>query len=153
MLLCSPVSVPSLSSILLGILIFYFSLQDHLSLPLVSHCLVVHIPFAFYASAFYALCTMSIPCTIPLLCISGVVHSSFYTPESLTTIASPLFFFLHPYSLYATCACSLSMLLHAPSMSSALRDHNCHSSASLVVRSMCPSSLGVKTRFLSLSGS
>jgi hypothetical protein len=45
------------------------------------------------------------------------------------------------------------MLLHALPMSSALPDHHCNSSTSLVVKPMRPSSLGVMPRFLSLSSS
>jgi hypothetical protein len=45
------------------------------------------------------------------------------------------------------------MLLHALSMSSALPDHHCNSSASLAVKPMHPSSLGVMPRFLHLSSS
>jgi hypothetical protein len=46
-----------------------------------------------------------------------------------------------------------TMLLHALSMSSALPDHHFNSSASLAVKPMHPSSLGVMPRFLSLSSS
>jgi hypothetical protein len=45
------------------------------------------------------------------------------------------------------------MLLHALPMSSALPDHHRNSSASLAVKPMCPSSLGVMPRFISLSSS
>ena len=61
-----------------------------------------------------------------------------------------IFFVLHTYSLCAPCACYPAMLLHALSMSSALPDHHRNSSASMVVKPMCPSSLGVMLRFLSL---
>jgi hypothetical protein len=95
---------------------------------------------------------MSIQCTIPLLCISAAAHSSFYTPESLstTTTISSFFYLLivsvHLVHPYAQCFCMLFM-------SSALPVHHCNSSASLAVKPMCPSSLGVMLRFLSLSNS
>jgi hypothetical protein len=112
MLLCSLYQCLSVC-IFLGFLIFCFSLQEHLNLPLVSHCLAPHMPCAFCASAFYALCAMSIQCSIPLLCISAAAHSSFYTPESLSTTTTHLFSVLHTYSLCAPCACYPAMLLHA----------------------------------------
>jgi hypothetical protein len=139
--------------IFLHFLIFCFSLQEHLSLPSLSHILAAPMPCAFYASSFYSLCVMSIQCTIPLLCIPAAVHSSFYMPESLSTTATISSLFLHTYSLYAPCACTVAMLLHALSMSSALPDHHCNSSASLEVKPMHPSLLGVMSRFLRLSNS
>jgi hypothetical protein len=111
------------------------------------------IPCAFCSSAFYALCAMFIQCTIPLLCISVTAHSSFYTPESLSTTVPSSLLCSHTYSLCAPCACYLTMLLHALSMSSALPDHHCNSSTSLAVKPMHPSSLGVMSRFLHLSSS
>jgi hypothetical protein len=95
---------------------------------------------------------MFIQCTIPLLCISVVAHSSFYTPESLstTTLISSLFCILIvSVHLVHPCAQCFCMLL----MSSALPDHYYNSSASLVVKPMRPSSLGVMLRFLRLSSS
>jgi hypothetical protein len=61
-----------------------------------------------------------------------------------------IFFVLHTYSLFAPCACYLTMLLHDLSMSSALPDHHGNSSSSLAVKPMHPFSLGVMMRFLSL---
>jgi hypothetical protein len=40
------------------------------------HCLSAHITCAIYSSAFYALCTMSVHCTVPLLCSSAATLSS-----------------------------------------------------------------------------
>jgi hypothetical protein len=95
------------------------------------------------------------PCPIYapfLFCAFQLLHStSFYTPESLstTTTISSLFCILivSVHLVHAICA----MLLHALPMSSALPDHHCNSSASLAVKPMCPSSLGVMPRFLNLS--
>jgi hypothetical protein len=88
-----------------------------------------------------------------LFCAFQLLHiASFYMSESLST-APNLFFVLHTYSLFAPCACYLAMLLHAFPMSSALPDHHCNSSASLVVNPMHRSSLGVMPRFLRLSSS
>jgi hypothetical protein len=88
-----------------------------------------------------------------LFCAFQLLHSaSFYTPESLSTIPiSSLFcvFILSVHLLHPL----FTMLLHALPMSSALPDHHCNSSASLVVKPMRPSSLGVMSRFLSLSSS
>jgi hypothetical protein len=86
------------------------------------------------------------------------VFQLLHTPPS--TLLNPLnnnnthlFFVQHTYSLCAPCACYLAMLLHALPMSSALPDHHCNSSASLAVKPMRPSSLGVMPRFLHLSSS
>jgi hypothetical protein len=46
------------------------------------HCLSAHMTCTVYSSAFYALCTMSIHCTVPLLFNSAASLSSFFTPES-----------------------------------------------------------------------
>jgi formate-dependent nitrite reductase membrane component NrfD len=114
MLCCSALLYRCLSiCIFLRFLIFFFYLQEHLSLPLVSHYLVAHMHCTFCASSFYALCAMSIQCTIPLLYISVVAHSSFYTPESLSIIApiSSLFCLLivSVHLVHPLCA----MLLHS----------------------------------------
>jgi hypothetical protein len=78
------------------------------------------------------------------------------TPTATTTL---LFFVLCIYSFCASCACNIlhsfacsyrANLLH---LSSALRDHHRDSSTSLEVQPLCLSSLGVKPRFLFLSGS
>jgi hypothetical protein len=115
MLLCSPISMSLSLYIFLRFLIFCFSLQEHLSLPLLSHCIVAHIPCSFCASSFYAMCTMSIQSTIPILCISAATHSSFYTPEShsmTTTLISSLFCMLivsvHLVHAISPCFCMLS---------------------------------------------
>ena len=58
------------------------SLFYSISLLCLPHCLSAHITCTVYSSAFYALCTMSIHCTVPLLCYSAVALSSFFTHES-----------------------------------------------------------------------
>jgi hypothetical protein len=80
----------------------------------VSHCLAAHMPCDFCASAFSSLCTICLQCTIPLLCISVATHSSFYTPQSLstTTPISSLFNILivsvHLVHAISPCFCTLS---------------------------------------------
>jgi hypothetical protein len=64
-----------------------------ISLLCLPHCLSAHIPCAVWSSAFYALCAISILCTVPLLCYSAAALSSFFTPElplptSLTTTSN-----------------------------------------------------------------
>ena len=61
-----------------------------ISLLCLPHCLSAHITCAIWSSAFYALCAISILCTVHLLCYSAVALSSFFTPESplLTTITT-----------------------------------------------------------------
>jgi hypothetical protein len=46
------------------------------------HCLSAHITCAICSSTFYVLCSMSIHCTVPLLCYSAAALSSFFTHES-----------------------------------------------------------------------
>jgi hypothetical protein len=53
-----------------------------ISLLCLPHCLSAHITCAVWSSAFYALCAISILCTVPLLCYSAAALSSFFTPES-----------------------------------------------------------------------
>jgi hypothetical protein len=88
-----------------------------------------------------------------LFCVFQLLHiASFYTPESLSTAAiSSLFciFILIVHLLHPL----FTMLLHALPMLSALLDHHYNSSASMAVKPMRPSSLGVMPRFLSLSRS
>jgi hypothetical protein len=134
----------------------------------VPHCLSAHLTCTICSSAFYALCAMSIHCTNPLLFNSVAALSSFFTYESPSTTTTTtnsnsnntlLFFVSCIYSFCASCACNIrhssacsycTNILH---LSSALLDHQRDSSASLVVHPMCLSSLGVKLRFLFLSGS
>jgi hypothetical protein len=62
-----------------------------ISLLCLPHCLSAHMTCAICSSAFYALCTMSIHCTVPLLYYSTAALYSFFTHESLsppTTIAN-----------------------------------------------------------------
>jgi hypothetical protein len=53
-----------------------------ISLFCLPHCLSAHITFSVCSSAFYALCAMSIHCTVPLMCCSAAALSSFFTHES-----------------------------------------------------------------------
>jgi hypothetical protein len=53
-----------------------------ISLLCLPHCLPAHMTCAVCSSAFYALCAMSIHCTVPLLCSSAAALSSFFTHES-----------------------------------------------------------------------
>jgi hypothetical protein len=53
-----------------------------ISLLCLPHFLSAHITCVVYSSAFYALFSMSIHCTVPLLCYSAVTLSSFFTHES-----------------------------------------------------------------------
>jgi hypothetical protein len=140
-----------------------------ISLLCLPHCLSAHLTCAVCSSAFYALCAMSIRCTVPLLCSSAAALSSFFTHEfpSPTTITTTSNSNNNPISsLYRVFIASVhlvhamfAMPLHADSasvilhLSSALSDHHHDSSASLVVHPASPASLYVILRFLSLSGS
>ena len=111
-----------------------------------SLALSVLLPFMLYAP-----CSFNAPF---LFCVFQLLHTaSFYTPKSLSTVAliSSLFCILivSVHLVHAICV----MLLHALPMLSALSDHHYDSSASLVVKPMRPTSLGVMSRFLSLSSS
>jgi hypothetical protein len=53
-----------------------------ISLLCLPHCLSAHITCVVWSSSFYALCAISILCTVPLLCYSAAALSSFFTPES-----------------------------------------------------------------------
>ena len=106
MLLCSPVSV----SLCLHLLVFsdllFFSTRATQPSFTVSLSCCTH-PCAFCASSFYALCAMSIQCSIPLLCILVVAHSSFYTLKSLSTTTTPsLLCTAYLWSLYILCMLS-----------------------------------------------
>jgi hypothetical protein len=129
------------------------SLFCYTALLCLPHCLHAHI-LALSVLLPFMLCA---PCPFNapfLFCAFQLLHSaSFYTPESCSTTTPHLFFVLHTYSLCAPCACYLTMLLHALSISSALPHHHANSSASLAVKRMRPSSLGVISRFLHLSSS
>jgi hypothetical protein len=56
-----------------------------ISLLCLPHCLPAHMTCAICSSSFYALCTMSIHCTDPLLFNSAATLSSFFTHESPST--------------------------------------------------------------------
>jgi hypothetical protein len=53
-----------------------------ISLLCLPHCLPAHLICAICSSTFYALCSMSIHCTVPLLFYSATALSSFFTHES-----------------------------------------------------------------------
>jgi hypothetical protein len=102
--------------------------------------------------AFYALCAMSHSmhhsssvhfscCTLPP---STHLNHSQQQPHLFSVLLFLSVHLLHPL---------FTMLLHALPMSSALPDHHYNSSASLAVKPMRSSSLGVMPRFLSLSSS
>jgi hypothetical protein len=61
-----------------------------ISLLCLPHCLSTHLTCTVCSSAFYALFTMCIRCTIPLLCSLATALSSFFTHElpSPTTITT-----------------------------------------------------------------
>jgi hypothetical protein len=56
-----------------------------ISLLCLPHCLPAHMTCTICSSAFYALCAMSIHCTVPLLFNSAAALSSFFTHESPST--------------------------------------------------------------------
>jgi hypothetical protein len=153
MLLCSPVSVSLCLHLLAFSDLLFFSTREPqpsftASLSCCTHtlrfmclcllCSVFHVHSMHHSSS---LCFCY--CTILLL------HSLI----TLNNSNRHLFFVLRTYSLCVPCACYPAMLMHALSMSSALPDHRRNSSASLAVKPMRPSSLGVMLRFLSLSRS
>jgi hypothetical protein len=90
-----------------------------ISLLCLPHCLSAHITCAVCSSAFYALCAMSILCTVPLLFNSAAALSSFFTHESPSTnnqkqpqiptaTTTPLLFSVPCiYSFCAPCACNV----------------------------------------------
>ena len=103
MLLCSPVSV-SLYLHLLAFsnLLFFSTRVPQPSFTVSLSCCTQ--TCAFCSSAFYALCAMSIQCTIPLLCISASAHCLLLHAWITLNIITHLFFVLHSYSLCAPCA-------------------------------------------------
>jgi hypothetical protein len=151
MLLCSPVSMSLYQHLLAFSDLLFFSTRAPqpsftASLSCCTHtlrflclfllCSVFHVHSMHHSfSSCFRCCT--------LLLLHSLITLNNRNPH--------LFFVLHTYSLCAPCACYLAMLLHALSMSSALLDHHRNSSASLPVKPMHPSSLGVMLRFLSLS--
>jgi hypothetical protein len=88
-----------------------------ISLLCLPHCLSAHMTCAVCSSAFYALCAMSIHCTVPLLCNSAAALSSFFTHESpsptttnttTTTTTTPISSLYRVYySFCASCACNI----------------------------------------------
>jgi hypothetical protein len=112
------------------------------------HCLPAHMTCAVCSSTIYTLCTMSLQCNLPLLCISTpalclLAHTSITStqqPQQLQQQQQPhLFSVPCTYSFCAPCACNVrntsayshrADILH---LSSALPDHHGNSSASLAV--------------------
>jgi hypothetical protein len=104
-----------------------------ISLLCLSHCLSAHIPCVVWSFAVYALCAISILCTVPLLCYSAAALSFFFTPESplsttLTTTSNsnnnPISSLYHVFIASVHLLHSMfSMPLHAysPSLSSTSR--------------------------------
>jgi hypothetical protein len=114
MMICSPISVSlCLHLLVLSELLFFSTRAPQPSFTILLSCFP-H-PCTFFASAFYALCAISIQCTIPLLCISAAAPSSFSTPEILSTIApiSSLFNILI-VSVHLVHALSLCFFLLSP---------------------------------------
>jgi hypothetical protein len=153
MLLCSPVSV----SLCLHLLAFSDLLFFSTRAPQPSF--TVSLSCCTHPLRFLCLCLLCSVCHVhsmhhsSSLCFSCCTLLLLHSLITLNNNNPHLFFVLHTYSLCAPCACYLAMLLHALSMSSALPDHHGNSSASLAVKPMRPSSLGVMLRFLSLSHS
>ena len=110
-------------------------------------------PFNLYApypfNAPFLDCVFLLPCS-----------PSWYTPQfsyTATTPISSLFFILIVSIVFVHAIFAMPLHAHSTSnsstTSSALSDHHRDSSDSLVVPTMCPTSLGVLLRFLNLSGS
>jgi hypothetical protein len=131
-----------------------------------SHHCSTTLPFSICLTVFLHTChelsilfpfMLCVPCPLNapfLFYVFKLLHTaSFYTLEPLSTptLISSLFsipilpmHLLHPL---------FTMLLHALPMLSALPNHHYKTSASLEIKPMRPSSLGVMLRFLSLSSS
>jgi hypothetical protein len=104
------------------------------------HQCLLHTSITFCSSSFYALWAISLQCTIPRLCSSTpafflIVHTSILLHSD-----NPChLFFSHSSSLCCLCACNIhnasACSLRAKFLHnlSALFDHHCDSSASLVV--------------------
>jgi hypothetical protein len=86
-----------------------------ISLLCLPHCLSAHMTCTICSSAFYALCAMSIHCTVPLLFNSAAALSSFFTHESpSTTTTTTNSNSNNPPSLLCTCVYIASVhLVHA----------------------------------------
>jgi hypothetical protein len=147
-LLCSPVSV-SLCLHLLWIfdLLFFSTRAPQPSFSVLLSCSTHSLRF---------LCLLPFMIYVPFPLNAPFLFSVFqllYTPECLSITATPI------SSLFCILIVSVHLVHPSPHtsacshMSSTLPVHHGNSSASLAVRSICPSSLGVKPRFLSLSGS
>jgi hypothetical protein len=151
MLLCSLVSM----SLCLHLLAFSNLLFFYTRAPQPSF--TVSLSYCTHTLCFLCLCLLCSVCHVHSMHHSSPLYFRYYTLlliHSLITMNNNnphLFFVLHNYSLCAPCACSPAMLLHALSMSGALPDHHCNSSASMVFKPMHPSSLGVMLKSLSLS--
>jgi len=104
---------------------------------LCSTCISVFLhtlPCAFYSFSFYALCVISIPCTIPLLYISATAHYLIIHTWIPLNNNSHLFFVRCIYTIYAP---SSSSMYNASACSSTChgffpRVVHCHSTFSLL---------------------
>jgi hypothetical protein len=86
-----------------------------ISLLCLPHCLHAHMTCTICSSPFYALCTMSIHYTNPILCHSAIVLFSFFThesPSSTTTTTNSNSNINHFSSLYRVYMASVH-LVHA----------------------------------------
>jgi hypothetical protein len=143
MLLCSPVSV----SLCLHLLSFFDLLFFSTRAPQPSF--TASLSCCTPPLHFLCLCLLCSMCHVHLMHHSSSPCFRYCTLlllHSLITLNKNnphLFFVLHTYSLCAPFACYFTMLLHALSISSVLPDHHHNSSASLAIKPMHPSSLGV----------
>jgi hypothetical protein len=130
------------------------SLFCKISLLCLPHCLPARIHCTFCSSAFCALCTIPIQCTFCLLSISAAaLHLLLHTCITHQQQQPPsLLFSTFLYSLCILCILCMQWFCIL-CMSSALPLHHGNSSASLFVKPICPSSLGVMIKFLHITGS
>ena len=90
------------------------SLFCYTALLYLHHCLHAPLPYALCSSTFYALCAMSLLCTIPLLCISAaalylILHTWITLNNTQSLLCSMLLFSLCIFCiLYSQCFCMLS---------------------------------------------
>jgi hypothetical protein len=129
------------------------SLFCKVSLLCLPHCLPARIHFTFCSSACCALCAIPIPCTFCLLSISAAaLHLLLHTCITHNNNNPSLLFSTFLYSLCILCMLSMQWFCIL-CMSSALPFHHGNSSASLFVKPICPSSLGVMIKFLRITSS
>jgi hypothetical protein len=71
------------------------------------HQCLLHTPCTFCSFSFYALCAMSLQCTIPLLYISAAALCLLLHTSITLNNNNHFFFVQHSYTLCAPCACNL----------------------------------------------